>query len=154
MEICLISVICHVANTLSRWWKTCYCITEILECNGGSNHRELAHLVSNVIRLIATVDAPHKGQIAPTVCLYHDVTMICIIWWVNKTDWPIYAPINWAIISWDNGFQVISLAICDLLLIGDLEYFSVQLEKKYGNPRKWTWKYLPHNILPLNDHLC
>ena len=79
MEICLISVICHVAKTLNWWWKTCYCITEILERNGGSKHRELAYLVNNVYRLIATVDAPHKGQIAPNLCLYHDVTMICII---------------------------------------------------------------------------
>ena len=128
MEICLISVICHVAKTLNRWWKTCYCITEILERSGNSNHREFAHLVNNVYRLIATVDAPHKEQIAPTVCLYHDITMSCISRLIIKTDWPIYAPINWAIISSDNGLQVIILAICDLLLIGDWEYFSVQLE--------------------------
>ena len=67
MEICLISVICHVAKTLNWWWKTCYCITEILERNGGSKHRELVYLVNNVYRLIATVDAPHKAQIAPWV---------------------------------------------------------------------------------------
>ena len=35
---------------------------------------------------------------------------------------------NWAIISSDNGLQVIILAICDLLLIGDWEYFSAQME--------------------------
>ena len=64
VEICLISVICHVAMTLNRCWKTCYCITEILGRSCDSNHRGFAHLVNNVYRLIATVDAPHKGQIA------------------------------------------------------------------------------------------
>ena len=46
----------------------------------------------------------------------------------HQNWWPIYAPINWAIIGTDNAFQVIILAICDLLLIGDWEYFSMQLE--------------------------